>query len=99
MNALLKKLRAVQGGYFERFSPTIGTVKTPTLIIWGYNDQILPVDVCALKYRHALPQAWFMFVANCGHRPQSEWADVTNMAILDFLAYDEKAPAPAGDAN
>ena len=89
-NALLKKLRAVQGDYFERFSKTIPKISTPAFIIWGYNDQILPVEH-AFRYMRDMPKAWLMIVPESGHRTQSEWPEIFNSAVVDFLLNGQRS--------
>ena len=60
-------------------------VRTPTLLVWGREDAITPVN-CGEIYRRAIPGARLVTVANCGHMPEMEKpADFAEL-VLGFLA-------------
>jgi pimeloyl-ACP methyl ester carboxylesterase len=46
-------------------------VRTPTLLVWGRDDAITPVN-CGELYERAIPQARLVTIANCGHMPEME---------------------------
>jgi pimeloyl-ACP methyl ester carboxylesterase len=56
----------------------------PTLIIWGREDQIVPV-ACGEQYRRLLPNATLTVLERCGHLPPIEQPDVFARHVLDFL--------------
>lgn len=59
-------------------------LRPPTLIIWGEEDRILPVDQARwLKAR--LPQAEMHLMPQVGHAPQEEAPDEVNKIIIAFL--------------
>jgi len=64
-----------------RFLPR---VTNPTLIVWGREDQIVPV-ICGEQYRRLLPQATLRVLERCGHLPPIEQPDVFAKLVLDFL--------------
>ena len=41
-------------------------VKAPTLLLWGEEDRVVPVD-CLEMFRRAIPRAESVRYANCGH--------------------------------
>src|SRR5207253_9755362 len=47
----------------ERFLPR---VVNPTLIVWGRQDHIIPVE-CGAQYQRALPNATLTVLEKCGH--------------------------------
>jgi pimeloyl-ACP methyl ester carboxylesterase len=58
-------------------------VRVPTLVIWGENDGFVP-PAHAAKLAAALPNAATRLIANAGHYPQIEQADMVAAAIIDF---------------
>jgi pimeloyl-ACP methyl ester carboxylesterase len=65
----------------ERFLPR---VTNPTLILWGREDHIVPVE-CGEQYRRALPNATLTVLDACGHLPPIEQPDTFAKVVLDFL--------------
>jgi pimeloyl-ACP methyl ester carboxylesterase len=59
-------------------------VRTPTLIVWGRDDQIAPLD-CGEIYARAIPRARLVTVANCGHMPEFEKPAEFVELVLNFL--------------
>lgn len=58
---------------------------SPTLIIWGKNDNVLPVEY-AFQAEEILPNATIQIFDNCGHMPQIECAEKFNDLAVSFLA-------------
>ncbi len=56
----------------------------PTLVVWGREDQIVPV-ICGEQYRRLLPNATLQVLEGCGHSPLIEQPDVFAKLVLDFL--------------
>jgi pimeloyl-ACP methyl ester carboxylesterase len=59
-------------------------VTNPALIVWGREDQIVPV-ICGEQYRRLLPNATLRVLERCGHSPLIEQPDVFANLVLDFL--------------
>ncbi len=62
----------------------LGKVTTPTLIVWGRQDAILPLE-CGELFRNAIPGSTLSVIDNCGHSPQMEKPDEFNSAVGAFL--------------
>ena len=62
----------------------LGGVKIPTLVVWGKQDAILPVE-CGEMYAKLLPNATFKSIDNCGHKPQMEKPQEFNDTVAAFL--------------
>ena len=60
-------------------------IATPTLVVWGREDRIVPLDVCQ-RYVRAIPGATARVLDGCGHRPEMEQPEAFVRAVLDFLA-------------
>jgi pimeloyl-ACP methyl ester carboxylesterase len=60
-------------------------IATPTLVIWGREDAIIPLDVCH-HYVRAIPGATATILDRCGHMPEMERPEAFVHSVLDFLA-------------
>jgi pimeloyl-ACP methyl ester carboxylesterase len=68
----------------------LASITAPTLIIWGERDALLPITLgCALNA--ALPQATFISLPGCGHRPMLAQPERFSQIVLDFLQADDAA--------
>lgn len=61
------------------------SVATPTLVLWGREDAIIPLNVCE-RYVRAIPGATAKVLDRCGHHPEMEQPGAFVQAVLDFLA-------------
>ncbi len=59
-------------------------VKTPTLLVWGARDQVVPRG-CIDAYRAAISGAQVAEIANAGHRPEIENSVEFEKAVHRFL--------------
>lgn len=66
-------------------------VTTPTLIVWGREDRIVPTS-CGEQYQRHLPNATLRLIERCGHSPMIEQPDEFVGLVAEFLG----APSPAG---
>lgn len=58
----------------RRLGPLLGDVATPTLVVWGTDDAIVPVE-CARLYAAALPNCRLETIDGAGHLVEIEEAD------------------------
>lgn len=89
--AFLKTLRAAgnlfgQGpALYRPITQQLGAIRSPTLVIWGKEDPVLPVahtDVAA----KGIPNAQIEILAQCGHNPMLEQTEGLTDLLLKFLA-------------
>jgi len=59
-------------------------VDTPTLVVWGKDDKIAPVN-CGERYMQFLPHAQLVTLNQCGHFVEVEKADELAQVVLPFL--------------
>jgi pimeloyl-ACP methyl ester carboxylesterase len=59
-------------------------IATPTLLVWGREDAIMPLNVCQ-RYARAIPGATAKIIENCGHMPEMEKPAEFVQVVLDFL--------------
>ena len=62
----------------------LGKVTTPTLIVWGRQDAILPLE-CGELLHKAIAGSTLSVIDNCGHSPQMEKPGEFNSAVTAFL--------------
>ena len=68
----------------QAFHARIAKIRCPSLVIWGQQDQFLPVSHVPIL-KPLLPHARYELVDQCGHVPMTEITDRFNSMILDFL--------------
>ncbi|HET7841688.1 MAG TPA: alpha/beta hydrolase [Terriglobia bacterium] len=73
----------VKGNEFE--DAKMGSIKARTLIIWGHDDKILPLEA-GQRLQRALPGSELVVIDECGHVPQLEKPAEFNRILLRFLS-------------
>lgn len=59
-------------------------VATPTLLVWGRQDGIVPISSCE-RYQECIPGAQAAVIEDCGHMPEMEKPEEFAKVVLDFL--------------
>jgi pimeloyl-ACP methyl ester carboxylesterase len=62
------------------------TMQQPTLIIWGRQDKLVPLDHARIL-EAKLPRSRTIVLEECGHLPQLEQPRQFNAAVSDFLKH------------
>ncbi len=70
--------------YDPRLPDLLARVNIPTRIVWGHQDQIVPLE-CGQLYQTAIPGSELIVIDGCGHSPQVEKPDEFVRLALDFL--------------
>ena len=68
----------------EIISEKLVSIKSPTLIIWGENDPIIPIKY-AQSFVSEIDDCRFVKMENCGHTPYVESPDKFYKIVFDFL--------------
>ena len=80
----LAALRArAQGGIFP-VEPDLGKIKVPTLIVWGAQDQLIPL-AAGHKLSSLIKDSKLVVFDNCGHLPQEEMPARTIDEVTRFI--------------
>jgi pimeloyl-ACP methyl ester carboxylesterase len=79
--AILKMAKSAQRNYVADILPEI---RTKSLLIWGNNDKITPVEV-AMEFKRLMPQADLFLLEACGHAPMMERPKEFNKLVESFL--------------
>lgn len=82
--ALLSTLRENATVRLDTLYARVGAVGLPVLLIWGTEDQTVPVRYAA-DVQAAIPQAAYHPVENAGHLPHMEQAGHVNELLARFL--------------
>jgi pimeloyl-ACP methyl ester carboxylesterase len=61
--------------------PGIGV---PTLLLWGRQDAIVPMNSCEL-YKQGIPGAQVAVIEDCGHMPEMEKPEEFAKTVIEFL--------------
>jgi len=72
------------------FNPSLphlldGTVKAPTLLVWGRDDRVAPISAAAV-YQKSIKGSRLVTIDGCGHRPEIEKSDLFIKEVTNFLA-------------
>ena len=59
-------------------------IKTPTLVVWGKQDKLLPI-ASGERYAAGIAGAKLVSFDKCGHVPPIEQPDAFARLVLDFL--------------
>jgi pimeloyl-ACP methyl ester carboxylesterase len=60
------------------------TIRVPVLIIWGAEDEVVPLSV-GHNFKRDIPNSELVILPQCGHIPPEEEAPETNRLITQFL--------------
>jgi pimeloyl-ACP methyl ester carboxylesterase len=70
--------------YHPTLPHRLQNVSTPTLLIWGRDDRIAPVECCEI-YRQSVKGARVKIFDECGHMPEVEKRGEFVEAVREFL--------------
>jgi pimeloyl-ACP methyl ester carboxylesterase len=60
------------------------TISVPVLIIWGAEDQVVPLSL-GKRFKRDIPNSQLVIIPQCGHMPPEEQPGKTTRAIEAFL--------------
>src|SRR5207245_9484076 len=82
--ALLMRWGINLWGQKYEFSWQLKKIQSPTLIIWGKQDRLIPVRHGYRAVRR-IPHARLVLFDPCGHLPMLEHPDEFNQVVMEFL--------------
>ena len=62
----------------------LGGVTTPTLVVWGRDDRIVPLE-CGERFAKSLPNARLQVIERAGHFVEMERADELARLVVEFV--------------
>jgi len=84
-------LRLEQAAAPESPTEHLGSIRQPTLILWGGRDRLIP-PATALKYQRAIDQSRLVVFAELGHVPHEEDPVATVAVVMRFLEEEVVSP-------
>jgi len=86
--------RALRVDDAKRLEPGLAGIRTPTLILWGAQDRVIPLESGRTLVAR-IPGATLEVIDQCGHVPHMEHPAAVTKRLLDFLG----PPPPASPAT
>jgi len=83
--ALRQTARQIIPDNIDEIIGTYPRIKVPTLIIWGREDKIIPLEN-GVRLHHAISTSQLVVIERCGHDPPDERPEEVEAAIGKFLA-------------
>ncbi len=83
-HALVKTAKHLVPEHYNKLQKQFKFIKIPTLLIWGKDDKIVPLNV-GKKLNKEIRSSELVVFERCGHVPQIEQAKKTATAIIKFL--------------
>jgi len=71
-------------GYDPHLAKWLHRIAVPTLLIWGTQDRLYPIDYAA-AWQKLIPGAKLAIIPDCGHLPHVEQRGAFLAALTDFL--------------
>ncbi len=75
----------------------VGRITVPTLIIWGAEDELIPLEA-GHKLNAAIKGSQLVVFEQCGHAPQEEMPDRALAEITKFIEIQNARQTPASSA-
>ena len=83
--ALRQTARQIIPDNIDEIIGTYPRIKVPTLIIWGREDKIIPLEN-GIRLHHAISTSQLVVIERCGHDPPDERPEEVEAAMGKFLA-------------
>ena len=80
--ASLKRFQTAQDTFIQ---DNVSQIRTPTLIMWGDHDNLIPADA-GEAYNAAIKGSKLIVFKNCGHVPMEEVAEQSARVLREFLS-------------
>ncbi len=91
----LRVLQFARAAKRDSLEPRLPQVRVPTLLVWGKEDRITPMEV-AERFHALIPHSELVYVTNCGHAPMLEHPRIFGDVVAQWLR--ETAPRRAAAA-
>jgi 2-hydroxy-6-oxonona-2,4-dienedioate hydrolase len=80
----VRVLRFARAARRDNVESRLADIRMPTLIVWGKEDRITPVDVGA-RFHALIPHSQFWTLTNCGHAPMLEQPHAFGAIVREWL--------------
>ena len=82
--ALIATARQIVPDDLDDLVATFGDIGTPTLLLWGRHDHVIPLWV-GKRLAHEIQRAQLVVLERCGHAPPEECPQESLAAVQKFL--------------
>jgi pimeloyl-ACP methyl ester carboxylesterase len=82
--ALVQTARQIIPADLDRLTALYSKIDSPTLILWGQRDAIVPLDI-GRRLHGAIPNSQLVILPDTGHIPQEERPGATLAEIVAFI--------------
>ena len=82
----IERSQAKKPNLISKIQNHLGSIKCPTLILWGEQDSWYPATD-GEKLRSLIPNSQLKIIPNCGHDASSGSSQAVNAAIIEFLQH------------
>ncbi|HEY7041392.1 MAG TPA: alpha/beta fold hydrolase [Methylomirabilota bacterium] len=93
----LRVLRFARDARRDNLEAQLGRIRVPTLLIWGLEDRITPLDV-GRRFCDLIPTSQLWSLARCGHAPMLERPAPFAAAVSAWLDGTRRRRAPSAPA-
>jgi pimeloyl-ACP methyl ester carboxylesterase len=83
--ALVRTARQIIPADLDRLTARYSGIGSPTLILWGQQDAIVPLDI-GRRLHGAVPNSQLVILPDTGHIPQEERPQATLAEIKAFIS-------------
>jgi pimeloyl-ACP methyl ester carboxylesterase len=80
----LRVLQVARAAKRHNVEDRLSQVTAPTLLVWGKDDRITPIDV-AERFHARIRGSQLVYLPNCGHAPMLERPEAFNAAVGEWL--------------
>jgi 2-hydroxy-6-oxonona-2,4-dienedioate hydrolase len=80
----LRVLRFAQAAKRHNIEDRLRDIRVPTLIVWGKEDRITPVEV-GERFHALIQDSQYWVLTNCGHAPMLEQPYAFNAIVREWL--------------
>jgi len=84
LDAQVALARSIDFEAMSIYTKRIPEIKNRTLIIWGENDEWIPVE-SGYRFKKDLSNSTLVILPECGHIPQEEKPEQTAQIMIDFI--------------
>lgn len=77
-----------QGEYATKTIEHLPSIQAPTLITWGRDDRVSPMDICLIPMR-LIPNAQVHIFPKCGHWAMIECKEQFESLVIGFITLNE----------
>jgi pimeloyl-ACP methyl ester carboxylesterase len=82
--ALVQTAKQILPDDIEALTAQYKTISVPVLVIWGQEDEVVPLEV-GKKFKRDIPHSELVILPKCGHMPPEEEPGETTRLVKAFL--------------